>query len=285
MKVSKVYDGTDPGPTPGRAFTASVGQETIIPEGKVLNFLKLGMKGAVSTAAVAIETFAGLLSEYNLRHGSQSIITANMQELVALMAFYYGEQPVGGENTDVTGNDFIGGVKVPVYATTSPDKPLTHTAEWTTQTNITVSTLGVSAYWDDTANGKKPIHAVKIAHTTAGSAGYETLSFRIAPVGNLIGLIFLNTNGFSDANIDVSIQRARILVDGQLHSQFNALNDTLTPTVTDYVTPLPIADILRLYSIFDLRPTGIDAKGKELTLQLDVEDVSDVVSIIPVLEM
>ena len=40
-KVSKVWDGTDPGNTPGRAFTASIAQETIIPEGAFLTHLKM----------------------------------------------------------------------------------------------------------------------------------------------------------------------------------------------------------------------------------------------------
>lgn len=285
MKAAKIYDGTDPGATLGRAFVASIGQETVIPEGKVLNFIKLGMQGAISTAAVAIETFAGLLSEYNLRVGAESRITANMQELVALMGFYYGEIPAIGENTDNTGFDFIGGVKIPVYAAAEVAKPITHTAEWTTATNVATSTLSATGYWDDTPNGHKPIHAVKIAHTTAGSAGYETLSFRVAPIGQLIGLILKNTNGLNDGNIDASIQRVRILVDGQLHSQFNALGDMTPPSIVDYVTPLPLADILKLYTVCDLRPTGLDAKGKEVTLQLDVEDVSDAITILPVLEL
>ena len=53
----------------------------------------------------------------------------------------------------------------------------------------------------------------------------------------------------------------------------------------DAVTPLPIADLLRPYLVFDLGATGIDAKSKEVTIQLDVQDVSDAISIIPVLEI
>lgn len=286
-KVSKIWDGTDPGGTPGRVFTASIGQENIIPEGKFLDYLKVGLKGAVSTSAVVVETFAGILSEYTLRAGADFRIIGSMLDLVALSAFFYGVQPTIGENTDATGTDFIGGVMVPVQSPASADKPFTHTATYATQTNIATETIGITGYWDDDAAGKKPIHAVVITHTSAGSAGYETLSFRIAPLGKLIGIILGSpaASGFTDANIDVSVQRLRILVGGQLHSQFNALTDHTPSAMIDFVTPNPMADLMRNYQYYDFRPSGIDTKGQEVTLQIDVEDVSDALRIIPVIEI
>lgn len=285
MKVTKVWDGTDPGATPGRAFTASIPQETIVPDGGFLHMLKLGIKGAVSSAAVTIESFAGLLSEYTLRVGPENRIVMDGQDLCALMAFYYKEYPVIGENTDNTGNDFLGGIKVPVYAKTDPAKPFTHAATRTAVTNIGTETIAASAYFDDADGGKKPVHAVKVPYTTAGAAGYDTPRFRVAPVGNLVGLIIKQPNGFADGNIDVSVQRVRVLVNGQLHSQFNTLADTTPAAPTDVVTPLPIADLLSPYIFCDFRPSGLDAKGQEITIQLDVQDVSDAVAIIPVLEV
>lgn len=285
MKVAKIWDGTDPGNTPGRVFTASISQETIVPEGAFLHFLKLGVKGAVSTAAVVIEDFADLVSEYTLRVGAENRIVMDLQDLCALMAFYYKELPTIGENTDATGNDFIGGLKVPVYQKADPSKPFTHSAERTAVTNIGTETIAASAYWDDTDGGGKPIHAVKVPYTTAAAAGYDTPAFRIAPVGKLLGLIIEVPNGFADGNIDVSVQRLRILKDGQLHSQFNTLADFTPATVIDYVTPSPMADLLRPYLLLDLRGSGLDAKANELTLQLDVQDVSDAISIIPVMEV
>lgn len=287
MKVSKVWDGTDPGATPGRVFTASIGQETIIKNGDELSFLKLGLKGAVSTAAVVVETFAGVLTEYVVRVGAQERIVMNMADMCALMMFFYGQLPVIGENTDNTGNDYIGGVKVPLYAKVDANTPVNHAATYATQTNVGTETLAVSAYWDAKEPGRKPIHAVKISHTTAGSAGIETLGFRIAPVGTLIGLIVMNVaaGDFTDANIDISVQRVRILANGETHSQFNGLADRTNHAVIDFVTPLPLADLLRNYMIFDLRPSGIDAKGQELTIQLDVQDASDAIAIIPIIEM
>ena len=247
--------------------------------------LKIGLKGAVATAAVVIEDFADLVSEYTLRVGAETRIAMDLQDLAALMAFYYKELPAIGENTDATGNDFIGGLKVPVYAKADPSKPLTHSAERTAVTNISTETIAVSGYWDDTDGGGKPIHAVKVPYTTAAAAGYDTPAFRIAPVGKLLGLIIEQPNGFADGNIDVSVQRLRILRDGQLHSQFNALADFTPAALIDYVTPSPMADLLRPYLLLDLRGSGLDAKANELTLQIDVQDVSDAISIIPVMEV
>lgn len=285
MRVERIADGSDPGGTPGEIFTGSIGQREIIVAGKVLNYLKIGIKGAVSTAAVVIETFAGLLSEFALKVGSETRIQGNMADLVALQGFLFGEKPLIGENTDATGNDFIGGVKIPVFAPVDPAKPITYTATRTAQTNIATETLGISAYTDDTPNVGKPIHAVTIAVTTAAAAGYQELAARVAPVGKLLGIILMQANDFADGNIDVSVQRLRIKVNGQYHSQFNALTDHTPVVETDVVTPSPYADLTRNYKFFDLRPSGIDAKMSEVVLEWDVEDVSDAIRIIPVLEI
>lgn len=285
MKVKKVADGTDPGATPGRAFTASIPQETLIPEGRFLHFLKLGLKGAVSSAAVVIEDFADLLSEFVLRVGAENRIIMDAQDLVALAWAVFREPVVIGENTDATGNDFLGNIKIPVFAAVDPAKPISWSAERTAVTNIGTETLALSAYFDEVDGGMKPIHAVKVPYTTAAAAGYDTPAFRIAPVGKLRYLIIEQPNGFADGNIDVSVQRVRVLVNGEVHSQFNSLADALPYPGVDLVTPAPIADLLRPYLIFDLGASGIDTKGQEVTLQLDVQDVSDAISIIPVIEL
>ena len=285
-KITKVYEGTDPGATPGRVFTASIGQEEIVQDGKFLDSLNLGLKGAISTGAVAIEDFAGVLSEYTVRVGSETRILATMRQLCALYKLFYGEVPFIWENTDATGNDFIGGVQVPIQAPADGAKPFTHAATRTAATNVGTETLAIHARWSDDPGGKKPIHAVAIGHTTAGSAGYETLGFRIAPVGKLVGLILQQVAPFADGDIDVSIQRINILEDGQRHSQMNALS-CIGPRAGVSVGVLdPMDDLLKVFWSIDLRDIGgIEAKGKEITIQLDVQDVSDAVTILPVLEV
>ncbi len=284
-KIVKIDDGADPGATPGKAFVASLDQLEIQKQEAFLSHLNLGVKGAVSTAAVAIETFAGLLSEFNFNVGPETRIQLNLTELVALMAFYYGELPFIWENTDNTGNDFIFGVKIPVNDAHDDKRPMTRAASWVTQTNIATSTLALTGSWLKTSNGKKPIHAVRIAHTSAGSAGYELLDFTMPKVGKMIGIIVKQANGFDDGNIDVSIQRVKIVVDGQTHSSINmAAHYQGIPGVFGG-TELPLTDLLKGYHFIDLKEEGIDTKGQEVKLQIDVQDASDAVVIIPVIEM
>lgn len=285
MRVSKIWDAADGSATPGRVFTASIAQEAVPNDGAVLDYLKMGVKGAVSTAAVVIETFADLVAPFTLRFGSENRIVLNLDELCGLMAFYYGEVPAIGENTDATGNDFIGGLKIPVYQKADPSKQFLVSADRSAQTNIATETVSLTGYWDTGIAGKKAIHAVRIAHTTAGSAGVETLGFRVVPEGNLIGLIIETPNGFADGNVDTSVQRVKILSNGKKVAEFNDLGDHTPIDELDYVTPSPLSDLLRKFRMFDLRPMGLNAKAEELTIQLDVQDVSDAIVVIPVIEI
>ena len=72
---------------------------------------------------------------------------------------------------------------------------------------------------------------------------------------------------------------------GQEIASFNALADA-SPLIAeiDLVTPSPMADLLRKFYVFDLGE-GIDAKANELALAFDVQDVSDAIVVIPVLEV
>ncbi len=285
MKRTKIWDAADGSAVPGRAFTASIAQEAVPNDGAQLDFLTMGVKGAISTAAVAIETFAGLIAPFTLRFGADNRIVLNLDELVALMWFYYGDRPDIGENTDNTGNNFIGGLKIPVYQKSDASKQFLVQADRTAQTNVATETVSLTGSWDSDKSARKAIHAVRVAHTTAGSAGLETLGFRIVPQGNLIGLILKVPNGFADGNVDTSIQRVKLLANGSKVADLNDLGDVVPGPDVDYVTPSPIGDLLRQFRIYDFRDSGFDAKGQELTLQLDVQDVSDAVVVIPVLEI
>ncbi|MFA6495439.1 MAG: hypothetical protein WCV87_03760 [Candidatus Paceibacterota bacterium] len=288
MKISKVWDGTRPGATPGKTFTADISPEQLVLNGKRLDYFMLALKGAISTAAVAIEDFSVFLSEFVVKVGGEERI-ANLtgQDLAALSAAWFKTIPVIGENTDNTGNDFLSNIKVPIFASIDLAKPITVGASYTAVTNVGTNTIGLTAHCDKSAIAQKAIHAVGIGHTTAGSAGYETLGFRMPPVGVMKKLILRNlpASDFTDANIDVSVQRINILVDGKVEHELNVLTDAEGLAMIDFVTPLPIADLLRPYKVFDFGDEGIDCKGKEVVVQLDVEDVSDAIKLIPVMEM
>ncbi|MBI4135079.1 MAG: hypothetical protein HY471_03175 [Candidatus Sungbacteria bacterium] len=285
MRVSKVWDAADGSGTPGRVFTASIAQERIPQDGAQLDFLTMGVKGAVSTAAVVIEDFADLINPFTFRVGGDNRVICTLQELCALMVFYYGKVPSIGENTDATGNNFIGGLKIPVYQKSDPTRDFLVQADRSAVTNIATETVSLTAYFDMGVTDKKPVHAVRVAHTSAGSAGLETLGFRIVPQGKMIGLIIQEPNGFTDGNIDTSVQRVKLLVEGKEMFHFNDLGDAWDGGQTDYVTPSPLADLLRPYRTFDLRPAGLDVKGQQVVVQLDVQDVSDALVIIPVIEV
>ncbi len=286
MKITKIWDAADGSATPGRVFTASIAQEAIPGLGQKLDMLKLGVKGAVSTAAVAIESFAGLISPFTLRKGAANRIVLNGDELVALSRFLYPDSVAIGENTDNTGNDFLGDIRIPVYDSVDAANQFLVQADRAAVTNIGTETVSLSGYFDTGVDGKKPIHAVRIAHTTAGTAGLEQLQPRIPAVGMLRGLIIKVPNGFADGNIDTSVQRVKIYDDSQVVAELNDLGDP-TPLLNnlDYVTPSPMADLLRQFRAYDFGPVGLDATKGTLSIGLDVQDVSDNIVLIPVIEV
>lgn len=285
MKIRKIWDAADGSATPGRVFTASINQENIAKEGDILDFIKIGVKGAVSTAAVVIEDFADLINPLTIRYAGDNRIVLTLQEMVALSAFYFNEKITIGENTDATGNNFLGNIKVPIFQKVETGKDITLQADRSAVTNIATETVAITGYWDTGITGKKPIHAVRIAHTSSGTAGIETLGSRIVPRGKMIGLIVSQPNGFADGNIDVSVQRLKILEEGEEIAALNDLADAVDLGNVDYVTPSPLADLVRPYRVFDFRPSGFDVKAKEHTIQIDVQDVSDALVFIPIIEI
>lgn len=285
MRIAKVWDAADGSATPGRVFTATIAQEVIPALGKRLDYLKLGVKGAVSTAAVVIETFAGLISPFTLRKGGANRIVLALDELCALSVAYYKNKLAIGENTDATGNNFLGNIMIPVNDDFDPANQFLVQADRVAQTNIATETVGLTSYADIEAEAKKPVHAVRIQHTTSGTAGLEQMQSKIPAVGMLKKLIIKVPNGFTDANIDTSIQRLKIYDDMQLVAEFNDLTDAETLVDTDYVTPSPIADLLRQFRVFSFGDVGLDASKGTLSYAFDVQDVSDAIVIIPVLEI
>jgi len=284
-RISKVWDAADGSATPGRVFTASIAQEVIPALGKRLDFLKLGVKGAVSTAAVVIETFAGLISPFTLRKGAANRIVLALDELCALSQYYYQNHIAIGENTDNTGNDFLGDIRIPINDDFDPANQFLVQADRVAQTNIATETVSMTAYADSVSGDKKPIHAVRIQHTTAGAAGIEQMQSRIPAVGMLRALILKVPNGFADGNIDTSIQRLKIYDDMQLIAEFNDLGDAESMAQIDYVTPSPTADLLRQFRVFNFGDVGIDTTKGTISYAFDVQDVSDAIVIIPVIEI
>jgi hypothetical protein len=287
MRVFKHWDGSDPGGTPGRPFTASIGQEYLVQGGNYLDHLKMGLKGAVSTAAVAIEDFIDVLAEYDFWVGSELRLKLDGNDLCALMAAYYREIPYLGENTDGTGNDFVGGIKIPIQQAFDAARPFAHAATRQPVANISSETISVTGYWLDADPGRKPVHAVVVTLTSSGATGDDQYTFILPKVGKLMHLIAAMpaASDFADGNIDVSFQRVKLMRETTPVAEFNTLGDSRSVVETNVVSQSIFADLLGRYKIFDLGPEGLDLKESNYTIKIDNEDPSDALRFIPVVEI
>lgn len=287
MRVYKHWDGPDPGATPGRVFTASIGQELMVPGGPFLSHLMLGVRGTIATTAIPIEEFIDLIAEYDVWVGSELRIKLDGNDLCALSAYYAKVVPLVLENTDATGSLIVGGIKVPINAPADASKPFSHAATRAAQTNVTVETLSVTGYYINAKGTRKPVHAVVITLTSAAATGTDTFNFRLPPVGRLVNLIMAMpaASDFTDTNIDVAFQRVKLIKDGEVLAELNTLGDHKQVLVTNLLTQLPTDDLLSRYKNFDLSDEGFDLKSGVWTITIDNQDASDALRIIPVIEM
>ena len=287
MRIYKHWDGPDPGATPGRVFTASIGQELMVPGGPFLSHLMLGVRGTIATTAIPIEEFIDLISEYDVWVGSELRIKLDGNDLCALSAYYAGVTPLVLENTDATGSLIVGGIKLPINAPADAAKPFSHAATRAAQTNVTVETLSVTGYYINAKGTRKPVHAVVITLTSAAATGTDSFNFRLPPVGRLVKLIMAMpaASDFTDTNIDVAFQRVKLIKDGEVLAEFNTLGDHKQMLVTNLLTQLPTDDLISRYKHFDLSDEGFDLKSGVWTITIDNQDASDALRIIPVIEM
>jgi len=287
MRIFKHWDGPDPGATPGRVFTGSIGQEILVPGGAFLSHLMLGLRGTIATTAIPIEEFIDTISEYDVWVGSELRIKLDGNDLCALSAYYAGVVPLVLENTDATGSLIVGGIKLPINTPVSTDKPMSHAATKATQTNVVVETLSVTGYYLENGGSRKPVHAVGITLTSAAATGTDVFNFRLPPVGRLVKLIMAMpaASDFTDTNIDVAFQRVKLVRDGEVVAELNTLGDHRQVLVTNLLTQLPTDDLLSRYKHFDLSDEGFDLKSGVWTLTIDNQDASDALRIIPVIEM
>ena len=284
MLYDTIRDGADPGATMGADFTASLTEAALNPKGKYLDHFLLSLNGTVGTAAVVIETFAGLLIPFTFKVGSETRIQLRARDLVALMTFFYNRTPQIWENTDATGSDFIMGIKIPIQEVIDAAQSYTYAATRVAQTNISVETLALTAVYYDDAKGRKPIVAVELPYTTAAATGYTQLGVELPPIGKMIGLLVFQTIGPSDGLFVSSIQRFQLQENGQNTSKAPAsILATLGSGIFDG-TLSPLADMLKYYNAIDFRDEPIDLKAKKVTFSVDVEDASDATRFIAIIE-
>ena len=79
MRINRIWDSALPSATPGRAFTASIGQETVTPQDKFLDHLCIGFTQDIDTGAVVIESGIDIISLLTLRFGAETRIQMDKQ--------------------------------------------------------------------------------------------------------------------------------------------------------------------------------------------------------------
>ena len=287
MRINRIWDAALPSATPGRVFTGSIGQENVIGQDAFLDHLTLGMSGDVDTGAVVIEAFVDILSLFTLRFGAETRIQMDGNDLVALSAFYYDQLPFIHENTDATGTNVIGGIKIPVQQAVDAAKPFTMSADLAEPANLDTETISVDGYWLSQDYGRKPVHAVLTTLTSAAATGRDQFNFRLTPVGTMIGLIIAipAASDWAEANVGISVERVEIIKDGEVVGSLNTLASEMHTEESEALTKLPIGDLLHRYKRFDFRPEGFDLKDGVYNLAIDNQDASDAIRIIPVVEM
>lgn len=277
-------DGADPGANLGRAFTASITETSIPVKGEYMDHMLMGVRGAVSTAAVAIETFVGLVTPFTFKVGQETRIQLRLRDIIALQAWYYGDTPLMWENTDNTGQDFILGIKIPIQETMNKEQTYTWSATRVAQTNIASEELALQAVYNSNPKAKKPIVAVELPYTTAAATGYTQLGVQIPPLGKIIGLMVFNTTFPTDSASAFSVQRVQILEDGSATSKLLGSTSGYINASPSDGTLSPINDLLSPYQVWNFRDDPIDAVGKAVTFAVDVQATSSATRFIAIME-
>lgn len=277
-------DGADPGANLGRSFTASINESSIPVKGEYMDHMLVSIKGTVTTAAVAIENFVDLLRPLSFKVGQETRIQLRGRDLIALMAWYYGDTPLMWENTDATGSDFVFGIKVPIQETMNKEQTYTWAATRSAVTNISGEELALQAVYNSNPKQHKPIIAVELPYTTAAATGYTQLGVQIPPLGKIIGLLVFNTAFPNDGSATFSVQRVQILEDGAATSKLlGACSGYLGSSASDG-TLSPVNDLLSCYQSWDFRQDPIDAVGKAITFSVDVQTTSSPTRLIAIME-
>lgn len=279
-----ILQGADPGGNLGSAFTASLPERELIPKAKYLHELLIGMKHDNATAANTAEASLDILQPFILKVGQETRIQLRGRDLVALQAFWYGEMPRIYEADAATDDFKVGGIRVPVYETIDRNQSYSWGATRVALTNASGEVLEVAGRWSDNILKPKPIYAVEQPFTTAAATGRTNLNIQLPRLGKLVGLIVFNTNAPTNTTDASSVQRVQLYIEGQRGPQYNIGTRGYVPGLQVGAQDSPPFDILAPYSFVDLREDPIDVKGQSVEIEVDVEDATDAVRIIPIIE-
>lgn len=279
-----VYQGADPGGNLGGAFTASLAERELVAKGAYLHEFIVGLKHDNATAANTAEDSLNILNPFVFKIGQETRIQLRGRDLVALQAFWYGEAPRIYEADAATDDFKVLGIRVPVYEQIDRNQAYSWSATRVALTNASGEVLEVAARWAERALKPKPIYAVEQPFTSAAATGRTNLNIQLPKLGNLVGLILFNTNNPTNTADASSVQRIQLYLNGVRGPQYNIGTRGYVPGLQVGAQDTPIFDILSAYSFVDLREDPIDAKGQNIEIEVDVEDASDAVRLIPIIE-
>ncbi len=279
--IQTLFDAAAPAGEIGAAFTANQGPNVIPPNGAYLDHLLISITGDIATAAVPVETFMGVLSQFTLKAGQETRIQLNGNDLIALMAAYYNELPESGPDSG-TGNDWVFGIKVPVQEAISQGTTYTWSATYVAQTNCTVVKMCVQAVYEDNANGRRPIIAVPISFTTPGATGMTSINARLQNLGDLVGLLVQQTTVFGNASDVWDIQRIQLVENGKQTSLLSMANGTKLLGQSSFGIANPLSELLAVYSFFPFNESPLNVSDGYVEFIADVETVSEAVRFIPI---
>ncbi len=278
-----VYQGADPGGNLGGAFAASLSERELVVKGSYLHELTIGLKGDTATAAVTMDTFLGILNPFVFKVGQETRIQLRARDILALNMFLYGSVPLFW-SADTTNDDAkILGLKIPIWEKIDPGKSYSWSATYAAQTNVATPVLELAARWSDKQLMPNPLFAVEQPFTTAAATGRTNLNIQLPKLGDLIGLILFNTNAPTNVADACSVQRVQLYIDGVRSSQYNVGTSGFIKGFNQENQALLMQDAYNQYMFVDLREDPIDAKAHNIEIEVDVEDASDAVRIIPLI--
>jgi len=279
-----VYQGADPGGNLGGAFTGSLAERELVAKGSYLHEFTIGLKVDTATAAVTMPTFLDLLQPFVFKVGQETRIQLRGQDLLALNMFMYGSVPLFW-SADATNDDAkILGLKVPVWEKIDNNTNYSWGATRVAQTNVSGEVLELAARWSDKTLQPRPIIAVEQPFTTAAATGRTNLNIQLPKVGNLIGMILFNTAAPTNTADASSVQRLQLIINGNRSSQFNVGTSGFVKGFNQENQALLAQDVYNKYMFVDFREDPIDSKANNIELEVDVQDASDAVRLIPIFE-
>lgn len=278
-----ILDGANPGGNLGQSFAANINSTQLAPKGKFLDYLIIGLKGAVSIAPVTVTTALAAISQFTFKAGQETRIQLNGRDLVALMSAFYKTLPLAWQNTDNTGTTYVLGIKVPIQETIDNNISYTYSFNYTAQTNFATPVLSMTAVYKESDGGKKPILAVPVAYTTPAATGTTSVNSRLTNLGNMAGLLIFNTTAPTDAGDVYDIQRVQLVENGKQTSLLTGANVDPLPGIHGYADATKFGNVLQPYQYFDFSDEQVNVKDGYVEFIVDVETVSEATRLIPII--